>query len=507
VGRGRQYNDAVPLDAGVPQLEEVVRALGARLRDLGYEGASQHPRDMLRHWRAGVPEYDAARIADLDGQPVGVAVRAFELRRPVLRPELEAALPGVDLDVLLAAGILRAEGESVRAVVGIQACDGVFALADDEYAEFDAVLRVSGSSLALASLTPHRAGGRLLDLGTGGGFQALLAARRGMHAVGVDIGERAVALAGWASALSGIDEVDWRLGDWFDPVAGERFDVVVANPPFVISSRSEFLFRDSGGPPGELARSLVRRAPGSLAPGGIAVLAAEWLVPTGVPWSEPPREWVDGLGCDVVALRFASATPEEHAAGWLAGVPAEAMVERRAEWVQNIRGHGGEAVVYGTLVLRPVEGRAGAFGPVACGGPPAAPAGEWVLALLDAVAAEATAGGGDHAAGRYEVADGVRVDQPFARSGGRWKAGRSRLRPRGAMPVAVQVRPGVLDVLLALDGVAPLADVVADVARRRGHDRDELATAVTDVLPELLRTALVRRAPTGTGAPVPGAVV
>lgn len=491
--RRRQYNEAVPLDAGVPQLAAAVRALGDRLRALGYPAAAQHPRDMARHWRAGVAAYDAARTADLDGQPVGVAVRAFELQQPLSRAELASVLPGVDLDVLLAAGLLVPHGrDEVRAAIGIQACDGVLALADDHYAEFDAVLRVSMSSLALAHLTPHRSGGRLLDLGTGGGFQALLAARCGMRAVGVDIGARALELAALASGLSGIDDVEWRLGDWFEPVAGERFDLVVANPPFVVSPRAEFLFRDSGRPPGELARELVATAPAHLEPDGVAIVAAEWLVPAGAGWADPVAGWVDGLGCDVVVLRFGLATPEEHAANWLSGVPAEEVVGRRAEWTRNIRDHGGEAVAYGTVVLRAAPGRGGGVAAVECSGPPLRPSGDWTLALLAAVADEADADD-DLLAGRYEVADGVRVDQPLARADGRWRAGRSRLRPRGGMPIGVDVRPGVLDVLFALDGATLLADTIDQVARRRGHDPDELRTAVEEVLPTLLRAALVRR--------------
>ena len=53
------------------------------------------------------------------------------------------------------------------------------------------------------------------------------------------------------------------LGDRFDPVAGERFELIVANPPFVISPSRRYLFRDSGLPVDELCRSIVRAAPGS----------------------------------------------------------------------------------------------------------------------------------------------------------------------------------------------------------------------------------------------------
>ena len=130
IGR-RQYNDAVPLDAGSPPLVAAVRGLGAALREVGYPAAAQHPRDMTRQWRPGVASYDADRIAELGATALGVVVTAFELQRPVPRAALEAALPGVDLDALLAGGFLEPAGpDAVRTTIGIQACDGVLALAD-----------------------------------------------------------------------------------------------------------------------------------------------------------------------------------------------------------------------------------------------------------------------------------------------------------------------------------------------------------------------------------------
>ena len=79
----------------------------------------------------------------------------------------------------------------------------------------------------------YAAGRRVLDVGTGSGAVALAAARAGASSVtAVDLSARSVAAARLNAALAGL-AVDVRRGDLFAPVAGERFDLVVSNPPYV----------------------------------------------------------------------------------------------------------------------------------------------------------------------------------------------------------------------------------------------------------------------------------
>lgn len=75
--------------------------------------------------------------------------------------------------------------------------------------------------------------GQVLDLGTGSGIGAIFAARRGFQAVGVDVNPEAVRCARLNVLLNRLeDRVTIRPGDLFAPVAGERFDLVLFNPPF-----------------------------------------------------------------------------------------------------------------------------------------------------------------------------------------------------------------------------------------------------------------------------------
>lgn len=133
--------------------------------------------------------------------------------------------------------------------------------------------------LALA-LAPS---GEALDLGTGSGCLALALADEGNYdrVTGVDRSPAALALAAENAARTGLP-ARWLEGDWCAPVQGERFTVVVTNPPYISEPECEALdplVRDweprealAGGPDGLVAvRRLLTEVPAVLAPGG-------WLV-------------------------------------------------------------------------------------------------------------------------------------------------------------------------------------------------------------------------------------
>lgn len=73
----------------------------------------------------------------------------------------------------------------------------------------------------------------VLDMGTGSGVCAVFAARHARRVVAVDINAAAVRCARINALLNRVDDtMDVRHGDLFDRVAGERFDLVLFNPPF-----------------------------------------------------------------------------------------------------------------------------------------------------------------------------------------------------------------------------------------------------------------------------------
>jgi len=97
---------------------------------------------------------------------------------------------------------------------------------------FEHVYPPSDDSFLLAEHQGVARGDRVLDVGTGCGIQALLAADRGCEVVAVDVNPAAVLCARWNALLNEL-EVLTLEGDLFEPVAGERFDVVLFNPPYL----------------------------------------------------------------------------------------------------------------------------------------------------------------------------------------------------------------------------------------------------------------------------------
>jgi release factor glutamine methyltransferase len=123
----------------------------------------------------------------------------------------------------------------------------------------------------------------VLDLGTGSGAIALVLKRQLPRArvLGVEASAAALALARRNAATLGLD-VDLRHGRWFGPVPGERFDVVVSNPPYVAEGdphleQGDLRFEPraalAGGADGlDAIREIVRGAPAHLERGGRLLL-------------------------------------------------------------------------------------------------------------------------------------------------------------------------------------------------------------------------------------------
>lgn len=130
-------------------------------------------------------------------------------------------------------------------------------------------------TLLLARQVPGLAHGSVLDLGTGCGLLALLAARRAARVVAIDVVETCVRCAWRNILLNGFElKVDVRLGDLFAPVAGETFDLIVTNPPQMPTPQDrkaagDEATADDAGPDGwAILDRVIRDAPTHLKPGG-----------------------------------------------------------------------------------------------------------------------------------------------------------------------------------------------------------------------------------------------
>ena len=277
------------------------------------------------------------------------------------------ALPGL-LDELSAEGILEHTAGEVGALLDLRpyaAGDRDLWVVSDLTPGLDGspnrvgadhVLGISPASTSLAQLTVRDPVGRSLDLGTGCGVQALHLADHSETVVATDVNARALRITRLNAALNGVDNIVVRDGSLFEPVQGERFDLIATNPPFVISPATSrrLVYRDSGLPGDQVVEHIVRTAPDHLTEGGWCQVLTNWVISRGVPWEERLAGWVTDE-CDALVVQREVLDPAAYVELWLkdAGLHgSHDYLDRYDAWLSWFDDQGVEAVGFGWVNLR-----------------------------------------------------------------------------------------------------------------------------------------------------------
>ncbi|MET9604042.1 methyltransferase [Streptomyces sp. NPDC006512] len=305
--------------------------------------------------------------------PLASLVRLFLLQEPVPHAHAAAALP---VEAALAGGWLRredaADGEdTVHATVDVRPYGGPegedwFIVSDLGCAvggaggigkrEEAVVLGVGGASTTLAGITVRIPVGSALDLGTGSGIQALHAAQHATRVTATDVNPRALEFTRLTLALSGAPEAELLAGSLFEPVGDATYDLIVSNPPFVISPGARLTYRDGGMGGDDLCRMLVQQAGAHLNPGGYAQFLGNWQHVDGEDWHDRLRSWVP-RGCDAWIVQRDVQDVTQYAELWLRDAgdhrtdPAE-YTRRYEDWLDEFEARKTKAVGFGWITLR-----------------------------------------------------------------------------------------------------------------------------------------------------------
>lgn len=271
---------------------------------------------------------------------------------------------------------------------------------------------VGGATRTLAALAAYGADERVLDVGTGCGYHAILAALCGARVTATDVSARALGYARFNAALAGA-EIDFRRGSLLEPVRGprsdpadaldsldslnaarERYDVVVSNPPFVITpeaARADGVrtYRDGGREGDSLLAELVGELGDVLAPGGRAWMLGNWEIKAsdGAPdqslgsvsgrlydaapdwpfdavpdWARGPAAWIrDDLDAWVIQREVLA--PPDYAEMWLRDggqTPRDRGYEKAySAWLEDFERRGVVGVGMGYISLRAPERESG----------------------------------------------------------------------------------------------------------------------------------------------------
>ena len=292
-------------------------------------------------------------------------IRLFVLQQ--WQPE-GAVRAAVDAQGLVSLGILRPDNGGFRAAVDIRpyadqvdgssgwvVSDHVASLDTARYQPVpDHVLGVSPASLSLVQITPQRSIGRALDLGTGSGIQSLHLARHADQVVATDVNPRALTLATLTFALNRV-EVSTRSGSLYEPVGDDLFDLIVTNPPFVISPDlgPRLIYRETGFASDGMMAAVVSGAGPRLAPGGSLHVVGNWAHAKDISWQERLAGWVPS-GCDAFVVEREVLDVYEYIEIWLADAGwagREEYKQRYEQWLDYFTAHRIEAVGLGWITM------------------------------------------------------------------------------------------------------------------------------------------------------------
>lgn len=347
---------------------DVTDRLGEALRAATFTAGGVHALlGASAHAALGRNESTPAARAASDDSPLAVLVRLFTLQRAVDRASADRALPGL-VEPLVAAGLLVFSGGEVRAAVDVRpygdedhdwwvVCDLTPGL-DASPVEVgpEHVLGISEASSSLARLVARRPVGRALDLGTGCGVQALHLAQHARDVVATDVNARALDMARLTARLNGV-ALDVRDGSLYEPVAGERFDLIASNPPFVVSppDGDRLVYRETGFVRDDVVRRLVAGASDHLTDGGMCHLLASWVHPADGSWQDRLAGWIEPTGLDAWVLEREEVDLESYTEMWLADSGHRGRADYTAaydRWLDWFAEQGIGAMGFGWITLR-----------------------------------------------------------------------------------------------------------------------------------------------------------
>ncbi len=295
-----------------------------------------------------------------EGSPIHSLIRLFTLG-DAINGELALHTLGDTIHGLLEIGFLDAGGGNVSSRYQLSpVADGWMASDFHKRQGEDAadyVMGIGPSSILLDSLAPRMAG-KVLELASGIGWLSGNLVKAGMQVVATDLNPRALDLGRFSARLNGKEPIDFRQGDGFSTVAGEKFDLILSNPPYVQSPGGKMTFRESSeGDP--ICARLLREIPDHLAPGGIAIVLINWTHASDEDWAESPLSWVPDQGTRRWLFQSDCSSPADYAWTWINGdlrfAGEQAAIDEIQRWLRFYEEAGVKRISGGFMLVQKCE--------------------------------------------------------------------------------------------------------------------------------------------------------
>jgi SAM-dependent methyltransferase len=470
--------------------------LRARLIELEYKEETFHK--ILPSFMQGDPTLGGAFpvLQHLKTPDPGLAtlIRLFVGELPVEEAACCTALGAALFETLLKADILHRSDSGISCPLALIAIKDVFIVADrarnnpPELVKH-IVMAAGPSSVTLANATPRRHVRKALDIGCGGGVQSLQLAKHVDQVVGVDINERALSLGRFAAQLSGVANIEFRHSDFFSALEGEKFDLIVANPPFVISPESTSQYRDGGLGGDRVTETVIRKAGAFLEEGGISVTVCEWASLQGTSANERMQQWTEGNGCDVWISYGTPVEPSRYALTWLQGDQRRLSVveysQKYDRWVAHYEALGMQSMQTGLVAMRKRTGENWFYADEA----PELMRGQWgstLLMMFDLLDNIKNSSLDQLLDQPYKLAPQARLRHILAQEGTHWGQVTAELLLEEPLNYSGRVDHHIAKLCSRCDGTGTLRQLLIELAESVGLPFEKLLDAAMPVLMGLL---------------------
>lgn len=215
-------------------------------------------------------------------------------------------------------------------------------------------------TLRFIKLLPAPHGGDALDHCGGSGIGALRLARTARTAVTADLTERSAFFAEFNSRLNGL-KIESLCGDLYLPVAGRKFDLITAHPPFVPATGTTMVYRDGGETGETVTRRIIEELPKYLRPGGTAMILCVACDAEKKNFEVRVQEWLGEAGNEFdIVFGLEKILAVEEVVDSMRKRGQQIDEEAAVQLTNRLRAAGTRQFVYGAIFLRRYEERVGA---------------------------------------------------------------------------------------------------------------------------------------------------
>ncbi len=431
-------------------------------------------------------------------------LRWFFVGAPVDIPTATELIPDRALRILLDCGLLSISDDHFVSSVMLAPFEHLVVAADrmlmtESPDHSDLVLWPNPTTWLLWRFMIRKPFESVLDLGTGCGVLALVAARDCKRVAASDLNAKAVRFAQFNASLNGVENVEFVTGDTYEPFRQTKFDLIISNPPFFISPVNKDLFCDNPMELDQYCRRVIREGAERLNEGGYLQVVCEWAQVKGQPWKERLSEWFEGTGCDAWVLKGYTDDPAQYAQKRIretsGGQPDSAHGEIYAQWIDyynrlNVEGiYGGVIALhrrsgmnwirwddlpfspktpFGGTILRGFEGRDFVESHPA----------EWDISGI-----------------KPKLSKDVRLEQLFELGDSRWQSTSLRLVLTDGLPFSIGIQPLVAEFIAQCDGTRSLGDLILELSGKVKASPEQVQSECVSVIRRLIERGFVTPEP------------